>query len=112
VASFRALMQTMLEVIQRRRIVIGMPVWVARIMAGVLDLVQFVSFGLVPNAILTRDQLRNLARDNVVDEGARGFDALGIVPTAMDSVLPEYLWKFRPAGQYAELMKSGRRLRP
>ena len=110
VASFRDLMALMLEVIQRRRIVIGLPFWVARIMAGVLDGVQFVSFGLIANSVLTRDQLRNLAHDNVVAEGARGFEALGITPTAMEAVLPEYLWKFRPSGQYAELMKSSRRL--
>ena len=112
VASFRELMQTMLEVIQRRRIVIGLPFWTARIMAGVLDMTQFVSFGLLANKILTRDQLRNLARDNVVGSDARGLDALGITPTAMEAVLPEYLWKFRPAGQYSELMRSNRKLRP
>lgn len=112
VASFRELMATMLEVVQRRRIVIGLPRWIARIMAGVLDIVQFVSFGLIANKVLTRDQLRNLARDNVVGEGARGFDALGLAPVSMEAVLPDYLWKFRPAGQYAELMKSSRKLRP
>ena len=112
VASFRELMQTMLEVIQRRRIVIGLPFWIARIMAGVLDMVQFVSFGLLANKILTRDQLRNLAHDNVVGAEARGFEALGITPTTMEAVLPEYLWRFRPAGQYAELMRSNRKLRP
>lgn len=112
VASFRELMQTMLEVVQRRRIVIGLPRWIAAIMAGVLDIVQFVSFGLLTNGVLTRDQLRNLSRDNVVGEGARGFEALGIKPTALEAVLPEYLWRFRPAGQYAELMKSSHKLRP
>ncbi|TDE35922.1 complex I NDUFA9 subunit family protein [Antarcticimicrobium sediminis] len=112
VASFRELMATLLEVIQRRRIVLGLPFWIAGIMAGVLDLVQFVSFGLLKNKVLTRDQLHNLAHDNVVNDGARGFDALGIIPTTMESVLPEYLWKFRPAGQYADLMRSGRKLRP
>ncbi len=112
VASFRELMATLLEVIQRRRVVIGLPFWIARIMAGVLDLVQFVSFGLLANKVLTRDQLKNLAHDNVVSDGARGFDALGITPTTMETVLPEYLWKFRPAGQYADLMRSGRKLRP
>lgn len=112
VASFRELMETMLDVVQRRRIVIGLPRWIAAIMAGVLDIVQFVSFGLLANKILTRDQLRNLGRDNVVGEGAQGLDALGISPTAMEAVLPDYLWKFRPAGQYAELMKSSHKLRP
>ncbi|TMV05516.1 complex I NDUFA9 subunit family protein [Ruegeria sediminis] len=109
--SFRALMSQMLAVIHRRRIVIGLPFWVARIMAGVLDIAKFVSFQLFPNNILTRDQVRNLRRDNVVSEGAKGFAELGIEPATLESVLPEYLWKFRPAGQYDDIQNSARNLR-
>ncbi|EEX09004.1 3-beta hydroxysteroid dehydrogenase/isomerase [Ruegeria lacuscaerulensis ITI-1157] len=111
VKTFRELMQQMLEVIHRRRIIIGLPFWVGRIMAGVLDIVKFVSFQLFPNNILTRDQLKNLRRDNVVSEGAKGFADLGIEPTTLESVLPEYLWKFRPSGQYDEIQNSARNLR-
>ncbi|MGD9866233.1 MAG: complex I NDUFA9 subunit family protein [Pseudodonghicola sp.] len=112
VASLRELMQTMLEVIHRRRIVIGLPFWVAGIVALGLDVAQFVSFGLLRNKVLTRDQLRSLRRDNVVAADAKGFADLGIAPVAMESVLPEYLWKFRPSGQYDELTRSARKLRP
>jgi len=111
VKTFRELMQQMLGVIHRRRIIIGLPFWVGRIMAGVLDIVKFVSFQLFPNNILTRDQLKNLRRDNVVSEGAKGFADLGIEPTTLESVLPEYLWKFRPSGQYDEIQNSARNLR-
>ncbi|KUJ78112.1 3-beta hydroxysteroid dehydrogenase [Ruegeria marisrubri] len=111
VKSFRELMAQMLEVIHRRRILVGLPFWVARIMAGVLDIVKFVSFQLFPNNILTRDQVKNLRRDNVVAEGAKGFAELGIEPTTLESVLPEYLWKFRPSGQYYDIQESGKNLR-
>ncbi len=111
VKTFRALMQLMFGVIHRRRIIIGMPFWAARIMAGVLDIAKFVSFQLFPNHILTRDQVRNLRRDNVVSEGARGFADLGIEPATMESVLPEYLWKFRPSGQYDDIQNSASNLR-
>ncbi|MES0828295.1 complex I NDUFA9 subunit family protein [Ruegeria sp. SCP11] len=111
VKTFRALMQQMLGVIHRRRVIIGMPFWAARIMAGVLDIVKFVSFQLFPNHILTRDQLKNLRRDNVVSEGAKSFDDLGIEPATLESVLPDYLWKFRPSGQYDEIQKSADNLR-
>lgn len=111
VASMRELMHRMLGTIHRRRVVMNLPFWMAGIVAGVLDLVQFVSGGLVANGILTRDQLRNLAHDNVVTGDARGFADLGIVPTAMSAVLPDYLWKFRASGQYHEITSSGRRLR-
>ncbi|WP_282171096.1 complex I NDUFA9 subunit family protein [Ruegeria atlantica] len=111
VKTFRALMQQMLDVIYRRRVIIGMPFFVARIMAGVLDILKFVSFQLFPNHILTRDQLKNLRRDNVVSEGAKGFADLGIEPATLESVLPDYLWKFRPSGQYDDIQNSANNLR-
>lgn len=111
VKTLRELMEQMLEVIHRRRIVINLPFWIARIMAFGFDMMQVVSFGLISNGVLTRDQLRNLARDNVVAEDAKGFDALGIVPTMIGAVLPDYLWRFRPSGQYDEMTASARNLR-
>jgi NADH dehydrogenase len=111
VKSFRALMQQMLGVIHRRRVIIGVPFFVAKVMAGLLDIAKFVSFQLFPNHILTRDQLKNLRRDNVVSEGAKGFDDLGIEPATLESVLPDYLWKFRPAGQYDDIQNSADNLR-
>lgn len=109
--SFRALMQVMLDTIHRRRVIIGMPMFVARIMAGVLDIMKFVSFQLFSNPILTRDQVKSLRSDNVVSDGAKGFADLGIEPVAMQSVLPDYLWKFRPSGQYDEIQKSAKNLK-
>lgn len=111
VKTFRALMQQMLDVIHRRRVIIGMPFFVARIMAGVLDIIKFASFQLFPNHILTRDQLKNLRRDNVVSDGAKGFADLGIEPATLESVLPDYLWKFRPSGQYDDIQNSANNLR-
>lgn len=111
VLTLRTLMQEMLEVINRRRIVVNLPFFAARIMAFMLDMVQAVSFGLISNGVVTRDQLKNLAVDNVVSDGARGFDDLGITPTALEAVLPDYLWRFRPSGQYAEMTASAKNLR-
>lgn len=111
VETFRALMQRMLGVIHRKRIILGLPFFAARIMAGMLDVAKFVSFQLFPNGILTRDQLKNLRRDNVVSADAKGFADLGIMPEPMDTILPTYLWKFRPNGQYDEIQASARNLR-
>ena len=111
VATFRELMQTMLGVIRRRAMIVTIPFFAARIMAGALDVAQFVTGGLLTNSTLTRDQVANLARDNVVSEGVPGFAALGIKPTAMEAVLPDYLWRFRPSGQYAEIKESARNLK-
>lgn len=111
VASFHGLMQTMLQTIKRRALILSVPFFAARIMGGVLDLGQAVTLGLFQNEILTRDQVRNLARDNVVTGDHPGFAELGIEPTAMEAVLPNYLWRFRPSGQYAEIKESARNLK-
>ncbi len=108
--SFRDLMAVMLDTIHRRRLVIGLPFWVGSIMGYVTGAVSAVTGGLAPQPI-TVDQVRSLRQDNVVSEGALGFADLGITPTAMEAVLPSYLWQFRPSGQYAALKESARNLR-
>ena len=111
VATFRELMQTMLAVVRRRRMILNMPFWAARIMAGGFNILRVVSLGLVTPPV-TRDQVANLAVDNVVSDGAKGFVDLGITPTAMMAVLPDYLWRFRPSGQYDAIKESAKNLRP
>ena len=109
--SFRGLMGRMLHVVQRRRAVVNVPFFLARIMGFGFDMVQAVTLGLIENRMLTRDQVKNLRHDNVVSNGARGFAELGITPTAMEAVLPEYLWRYRPSGQYAAMMESAKNLK-
>lgn len=111
IASFRSLMQQMLVVINRRRLVINIPFFVARIMAFFLDMGSICTGRLVKNTMLTRDQVRALASDNVVAEGAKGFADLGINPSAMAAVLPDYLWPHRPSGQYYAIKESAKNLR-
>ncbi|MEF3046034.1 complex I NDUFA9 subunit family protein [Pseudotabrizicola sp. L79] len=111
VATFRDLMREMLGVIRRRRLVLNIPRFVAMIMGGAFDLMQAAIGGLIENKMLTRDQVRNLGRDNVVADGAKGFADLGITPTALDAVLPEYLWRYRPSGQFAAIKESAKNLK-
>ncbi len=110
VLTFRELMHRMLGVIRRRRLVLGLPFWLGNIMGAVFEAGKSLTGGLAP-APITRDQVASLRSPNVVTGGARGFDALGISPTAMESVLPDYLWRFRPSGQYAAIQDSARNLR-
>ena len=111
VDTFRGLMGRMLKVIQRRRAVVNMPFVLASVMGFGFDMVQAVTLGLIQNKMITRDQVKNLKRDNVVSPGAKGFADLGITPTAMEAVLPEYLWRYRPSGQYAAIKDSAKNLR-
>jgi len=109
--TFREMMNTMLEVIRRRRLVLNLPFFVARIMAFMFDMLQAATLGLAKNNVITRDQVKNLDADNVVAEGAKSFADLDISPVAMASVLPEYLWRFRPSGQYDAIKESAKNLR-
>ncbi|MBT9383907.1 complex I NDUFA9 subunit family protein [Pseudooceanicola sp. CBS1P-1] len=108
--TFRELMQEMLEVIQRRRPIIGLPRFVAAIMASALDGIDSLTAGTFANTTLTRDQLRQLGTDSVVSGREKGFADLGFQPLSVESVLPDYLWRFRPDGQYAALRASARNL--
>ena len=110
VNSFRELMGQMLEVIRRRRLVLNIPFWAARVMAFGFKVVRTLTLGLVRGP-LTADQVKNLAIDNVVAEDAQGFDALGITPTALEAILPDYLWRFRPSGQYDAIKESAKNLK-
>lgn len=109
--SLSGLMHKMLAVIRRRRLVLNMPFLVGSIIGGILDFKSALTMRLFKNTILTRDQVTSLRSDNVVAPGAKGFADLGIVPVSMDGILPDYLWRYRPSGQYAAIKESAKNLR-
>ena len=111
VKSFNEIMADMLAVIHRKRLVVSLPAPVAWLTAFGFDMVQAVSFQLIANGVLTRDQLRSLKSDSVVSQGAMGLADLDLQPVTLGSVMPDYLWKFRPAGQYDAITGSARNLR-
>jgi uncharacterized protein YbjT (DUF2867 family) len=111
VATFRDLMQRMLTVIHRRKLVVNVPFFAASMMGGAFDGLQAITGGLFKNGLITRDQVRSLRSDNVVPAGAKGLHDLGIIPASMESVLPEYLWRYRPSGQYAAIKDSAKNLK-
>lgn len=110
VLSFKDLMLKMLSVIQRKKMIVNIPFGIASIMGGAMGVAKFLTAGLF-NPPITRDQVRNLRIDNVVADKAKSLASLGISPVAMDVVLPEYLWRFRPSGQYAEIKDSAKNLK-
>jgi len=110
VQTFREMMQDMLKITRRRRLILNIPMPIARIMASVLDFVQFISFGWIPNVMVTRDQIKNLAVDNVVSGTTLSFEDLGIKPQSTDGILDSYLYCYRPYGQYTELTESAKGL--
>lgn len=89
----------MLKITRRRRLIIDIPFFFARIQAWFLQ--------MLPKPPLTVDQVKLLARDNVVSEGARTLADLGIQPTAAESIIEGYLYAYRPQGQYTQLTENG-----
>ncbi len=88
--TFRELLAYILEETGRHRMMMNVPMGLARLQARLLE--------LVPGKPLTRDQLLMLSRDNVVTPGAPGLAELGIVPTPVELVVPGYLRRFQPGG--------------
>ncbi|MEM7470478.1 MAG: complex I NDUFA9 subunit family protein [Pseudomonadota bacterium] len=110
VSSFRDLMKDMLAVIRRRRLVVNIPFFVGAIMGGSFDLLKVLSGGLISGPV-TGDQVESLKSDNVVSDDAKTLADLGIEATSLEAVLPEYLWRFRPSGQYSAIKESAKNLR-
>lgn len=109
--SFHAIITKMLAVIRRRRLVLNLPFFIANIPANLLDFAAFATGGIIRNSILTRDQVASLRSDNVVAPGAKTLADLGIAATDYASVIPEYLWRYRPSGQYAAIKESAKNLK-
>jgi NADH dehydrogenase len=94
VYTFRQLMELVLAETRRRRLLMPVPFALASIEAWFLE--------KMPEPLLTRDQVKLLRHDNVVGDEALGLAALGIEPTAAETILPTYLARFRsPLAQAA-----------
>lgn len=105
VKSFRELLAYICEVIDRKRLLLPLPFPLARIQAGVFEILDTLTLGLLPDVIkLTRDQVTLLESDNVVSAAAvaegRSFEGLGIAPVSVEAIVPSYLWRFRKTGQF------------
>ena len=97
--SFRQLLEIILFQIGRKRFLVPVPFAIAKIKAVFLQ--------LLPNPILTVDQVRLLKKDNVVSPTAAGLGDLDITPTSVEAVVPSYLWRYRSRGEYAQDPRKG-----
>ncbi|EGF92235.1 NADH dehydrogenase ubiquinone 1 alpha subcomplex subunit 9 [Asticcacaulis biprosthecium C19] len=103
VFAFKDLIAYVGKEIQQPRPLVWAPFFVAR-MIGLAGDVQAGVHGMlsvVPAPLLTTDQVLLLQKDNVVPKGALGLKDLGIAATAVESIAPTYLWRFRKNGQFA-----------
>ncbi|MFM2422958.1 MAG: hypothetical protein RL291_1488 [Pseudomonadota bacterium] len=99
VMTFRQILDRVKEWSGRKKRYAPLPFWAAKIAAAMT--------APLPNAMrpLTVDQVRMLTVDNVVSAEAkaagRTLEGLGITPQTMAAIVPSYLERFQPRGQYA-----------
>jgi uncharacterized protein YbjT (DUF2867 family) len=100
VLSFREIIEVILEITDRKRTLLPLSFGLARLQA------TFLQFA--PGALkLTPDQVELLRHDNVVSETAKAegltLEGLGITPDSLEAIAPQYLWRFRPSGQFERM---------
>ena len=97
VLSMRQIMEIILSITERKRMLISLPFSLANFEAA------FLRFAPGPLK-LTPDQVELLRSDNVVSQAAKDagltLEGLGIAPDSLEAIAPQYLWRFRAAGQF------------
>ncbi|WP_137389123.1 complex I NDUFA9 subunit family protein [Rhodoligotrophos defluvii] len=96
ILTLREIFEYVLKTTHRRRLLMPIPFSAAKLQATFLQ--------MLPKPLLTTDQVTQLQYDNVVSADAardkRTFAGLGIVPQALEAIVPQYLERFRPTGSY------------
>jgi NADH dehydrogenase len=97
VLSLREIIEIILGITERQPMLVPLPFGLAKLQA------LFLQFA--PGALkLTPDQVALLRTDNVVSDAAKAagltLEGLGIAPDSMEAIAPQYLWRFRAAGQF------------
>ena len=100
ILTLRQILDKTQEWVDRKRLYFPMPFWYAKLVAA---FTWPFPAGLRP---ITIDQVRMLQTDNIVSEAAkkenRTLAGLGIAhPHAVETIVPSYLERFRPRGQYS-----------
>ena len=97
VLTMREIMEIILATTERNRMLVSLPFGLAKFQA------MFLQFA--PGALkLTPDQVTLLRSDNVVSDAAKAagltLEGLGIQADSLEAIAPQYLWRFRAAGQF------------
>ncbi len=91
--TFQELMNILLKQIKKRRFLIPVPFSIAKFGARILQ--------MFPKPLITTDQIEILKQDNVVDNNYATLKDLNISPKTIESILPQYIYRFRKGGEFA-----------
>lgn len=96
VKTFRGCMELLLAEIERSPLLVSVPWTLAHYGASIAQ--------WLPKPLLTVDQVRLLKQDNIVSTAAeaegRTLNGIGIHPSNLLAVLPSYIQRFKPHGQF------------
>jgi uncharacterized protein YbjT (DUF2867 family) len=96
--SMREVLAYILKETSRDHRMLNIPMSLVRLQAAILQ--------MLPGKLLTVDQLKLLAKDNVLTPGAAGLTELGIVPTPIELVVPGYLRRYQPGGGTKPILQA------
>ena len=85
-------MELLLVEIKKKRFLIPIPFGFAKFQSYFLQ--------MMPNPLLTPDQVELLKYNNVVSQDHSTLKDLGITGTSIHSILPKYIYRFRAGGQF------------
>lgn len=94
VFSFRQILEYIRTQTGRATRLVSLPFGAASFFAAFAELSPF-------RPLLTRDQVKLLQYDNVVSTRQSGLYDLGVAPTALEVIAPDYLARYRKGGKFA-----------
>jgi uncharacterized protein YbjT (DUF2867 family) len=94
ILTFKELFEKMFDVTKRRRLLLPLPWAIAKFQAMIL--------GLMPNPLLTTDQVKSLKTDNIATGAHKTQFNYGVEKTSLDQILPQYLCKYQRGGMFGK----------
>jgi NADH dehydrogenase len=90
--SFKELMEILLREIKKKRFLIPIPFSFAKCQSYFLQ--------MLPNPLLTPDQVELLKHNNITSGEYPVLKDLGIAATPIENILSKFLWRYRSGGQF------------
>ena len=95
IISFKEILERLLKLINKRRILMPFPLTLAKITASI--------FEIMPNPLLTRDQLRLLKYDNISSGKYKTNSDIGVPSVRFfDEEVRKYCFMWKEGGQYSK----------
>ena len=96
IISFGDMVKSILKTINKKRLVVPMPMPIAKIQSAITDLLPFPP-------ILTKDQCQILSEaDNIVSNNHLTLKDLNIEPSDVEEEMKKWLWRYKDGGQFAK----------